>query len=106
MCLFRFKIWWSIPRVGNSASDIPIETQMLLVEAKPEFDDASKSYFLFLPLLDGDFRCSLQGNSTHELLVCVESGIIIIIKIIVLMVSPMFVCVYIYILLFCFDYLN
>ncbi|KAM7501087.1 hypothetical protein LguiA_025501 [Lonicera macranthoides] len=74
LCLFRFKIWWSIPRVGNSASDIPIETQMLLVEAKPDFDDASKSYFLFLPLLDGDFRCSLQGNSAHELLVCVESG--------------------------------
>ena len=66
-----------IPRFGNSGSDIPIETQMLLMEARegPEFDDSKEtSYILFLPVLDGDFRSSLQGNSSNELEFCVESG--------------------------------
>ncbi|GMY36565.1 probable galactinol--sucrose galactosyltransferase 2 [Fagus crenata] len=75
LCLFRFKIWWMIPRVGNSGSDIPIETQMLLLEARegPEVD-AKTSYIIFLPVLDGEFRSSLQGNSSNELQFCVESG--------------------------------
>lgn len=34
LCLFRFKLWWMIPRTGSSASDIPLETQMLLLEAR------------------------------------------------------------------------
>jgi hypothetical protein len=64
-----------IPRVGNSGSDIPIETQMLLLEARegPEVD-AKTSYIIFLPVLDGEFRSSLQGNSSNELQFCVESG--------------------------------
>ncbi|KAF8414301.1 hypothetical protein HHK36_002303 [Tetracentron sinense] len=78
LCLFRFKIWWMIPRMGNSGSDIPIETQMLLLEAREEpVVDASKgstSYILFLPVLDGEFRSSLQGNSANELEFCLESG--------------------------------
>ncbi|KAJ7967875.1 Galactinol--sucrose galactosyltransferase [Quillaja saponaria] len=78
LCLFRFKLWWMIPRVGNSGSDIPIETQMLLLEAKEGSDlNASKedtSYIIFLPVLDGEFRSSLQGNSSNELEFCVESG--------------------------------
>ncbi|KAA8519248.1 hypothetical protein F0562_013504 [Nyssa sinensis] len=78
LCLFRFKLWWVIPRVGNSASDIPIETQMLLMEArgKPTSDDPKgpTSYIVFLPVLDGEFRSSLQGNSSDELEFCVESG--------------------------------
>ncbi|KAK2984260.1 hypothetical protein RJ640_010219 [Escallonia rubra] len=73
LSLFRFKVWWMIPRVGNSASDIPIETQMLLVEAREEHDE-STSYIVFLPVLDGVFRSSLQGNLANELQVCVESG--------------------------------
>ncbi|XP_059667205.1 probable galactinol--sucrose galactosyltransferase 2 [Cornus florida] len=78
LCLFRFKIWWVIPRMGNSGRDIPIETQMLLVEAREESDsdvpNGSTSYILFLPVLDGKFRSSLQGNSADELEFCVESG--------------------------------
>lgn len=78
MCLFRFKMWWMIPRVGTSGSDIPIETQMLLLEARegPEIDasDEKTSYIIFLPVLDGEFRSSLQGNSSNELQFCVESG--------------------------------
>lgn len=83
LSLFRFKIWWMIPRMGNSASDVPVETQMLLLEARQEqiLDDgipeASKGntfYILFLPVLDGLFRSSLQGNSADELEFCIESG--------------------------------
>lgn len=78
LSLFRFKIWWMIPRVGNSAKDIPVETQMLLLEAmkepSAEEPDGNTAYVLFLPILDGEFRSSLQGNSANELEVCVETG--------------------------------
>ncbi|KAG8365325.1 hypothetical protein BUALT_Bualt18G0092900 [Buddleja alternifolia] len=78
LSLFRFKIWWMIPRVGNSARNIPIETQMLLMEAKEEPSsqepNGKEGYVLFLPVLDGEFRSSLQGNSADELQVCVETG--------------------------------
>ena len=68
-----------IPRVGNSGSDIPVETQMLLLEVReaPDFgasNETTTSYIIFLPVLDGDFRSSLQGNSSNELQFCVESG--------------------------------
>ncbi|PIA58358.1 hypothetical protein AQUCO_00500346v1 [Aquilegia coerulea] len=77
LCLYRFKLWWMIPRVGNSGSDVPIETQMLLLESKEQAgidNEESVSYVLLLPVLDGEFRSSLQGNSAKELQVCVESG--------------------------------
>ncbi|KAL0310807.1 UNVERIFIED_CONTAM: putative galactinol--sucrose galactosyltransferase 2 [Sesamum angustifolium] len=78
LSLFRFKIWWMIPRVGNSGRDIPVETQMLLLEAREEptseAPNQDAKYVLFLPILDGEFRSSLQGNSADELEVCVETG--------------------------------
>lgn len=84
LCLFRHKIWWMIPRFGNSASDIPMETQMLLLEVREDSgvqDDSytgqsadNTSYVLFLPVLEGQFRATLQGNSANELEFCVESG--------------------------------
>ncbi|KAL0364502.1 UNVERIFIED_CONTAM: putative galactinol--sucrose galactosyltransferase 2 [Sesamum angustifolium] len=30
MSIFRFKIWWMIPSFGDSGSDVPVETQVLL----------------------------------------------------------------------------
>ncbi|KAG9446461.1 hypothetical protein H6P81_012589 [Aristolochia fimbriata] len=83
LCLFRFKIWWMIPRFGKACSEIPCETQLLLLEAREdsafieETVDSTKGntfYILFLPVLDGPFRASLQGNPTNELQFCVESG--------------------------------
>ncbi|GMI82413.1 seed imbibition 2, raffinose synthase 2 [Hibiscus trionum] len=74
LCLFRFKLWWMIPRTGSSASDIPLETQMLLLEAKDGPASHRSTYILFLPVLDDNFRISLQGNSSDELEFCVESG--------------------------------
>lgn len=63
-----------IPRVGNTGSDIPVETQMLLLQAKSAEEATPPNYILFLPVLDGEFRSSLQGNSSNELEFCVESG--------------------------------
>lgn len=72
-----------IPQVGCHGSDIPAETQFLLLEAKEctaNGDGRSKAnkvsafYILFLPVLDGQFRSSLQGNSSNELEFCIESG--------------------------------
>lgn len=87
LSLFRVKIWWMIPRVGKSASDVPMETQLLLVEAREESalktdfssdseetEEENTSYILFLPVLDGAFRATLQGTTLNELQFCVESG--------------------------------
>eukprot|EP00257_Ricinus_communis_P027738 XP_025015152.1 probable galactinol--sucrose galactosyltransferase 2 [Ricinus communis] len=86
LCLFRVKIWWMIPRVGKSGCEIPMETQMLLLEITEDSavhdqispDQTSTSsntfYILLLPVLDGQFRTSLQGTSANELQFCVESG--------------------------------
>ncbi|KAG6402003.1 hypothetical protein SASPL_138872 [Salvia splendens] len=80
--VLRHKIWWMIPRFGSSASDIRMETQMLLLEVREESavqdDDSSlvqstdnnTSYVLFLPVLEGQFRATLQGNSANELEFC------------------------------------
>ncbi|KAG6402005.1 hypothetical protein SASPL_138874 [Salvia splendens] len=84
MCLFIAKIWWMIPRVGRSASEIPMETQMLLLEAEEESaldllqeeseTSGNKFYVLVLPVLDGAFRTTLQGTKANELHFCCESG--------------------------------
>ncbi|GFP88425.1 probable galactinol--sucrose galactosyltransferase 2 [Phtheirospermum japonicum] len=87
MCLFIAKIWWMIPRVGKSASEIPLETQMLLLEAEEESvldlvvdddenaaENGNKFYVLVLPVLDGAFRTTLQGTKSNELQFCYESG--------------------------------
>ena len=60
--------------MGKSASDIPAETQMLLLESSSQEDGEEPNYIVFLPVLDGDLRSSLQGNSDNELEVCVETG--------------------------------
>ncbi|XP_059643705.1 probable galactinol--sucrose galactosyltransferase 2 [Cornus florida] len=84
LSLFKFKIWWMIPRVGKLGSEIRMETQMLLLEAKEESaihgenysepTAGSTFYILLLPVLDGQFRSSLQGTPSNELQFCVESG--------------------------------
>ncbi|XP_058193857.1 probable galactinol--sucrose galactosyltransferase 2 isoform X2 [Rhododendron vialii] len=84
LSLFRFKIWWMIPRVGRLGSEIPMETQFLLFEAKEEsaLCDENSSvpttedtfYILLLPVLDGPFRTSLLGTPSNELHFCIESG--------------------------------
>ncbi|XP_047170337.1 probable galactinol--sucrose galactosyltransferase 2 [Vigna umbellata] len=80
LSLFRVKIWWMIPRLGRSASDVPMETQLLLLLANEEsaLEDEPSSdceepatdkncYILFLPVLDGQFRATLQGTQSNQL---------------------------------------
>uniref|UniRef100_A0A0E0KRY9 galactinol--sucrose galactosyltransferase n=1 Tax=Oryza punctata TaxID=4537 RepID=A0A0E0KRY9_ORYPU len=72
LSLFRLKIWWMIPTVGEDAAGVPAETQMLLLESRNVAGDAL--YALMLPVLDGGFRASLQGSPENELQFCFESG--------------------------------
>ncbi|XP_038878350.1 probable galactinol--sucrose galactosyltransferase 2 [Benincasa hispida] len=84
LCLYRFKMWWMIPRLGKSGSEVPVETQMLLLkvaeesalndESSADSDTERSLYILFLPVLDGVFRATLQGTSENELQLCIESG--------------------------------
>lgn len=87
VCLFIAKIWWMIPRVGNSGRDIPKETQMLLLEVGEEAalgivdedtplepSTENKFYVLVLPILDGAFRTTLQGSPQNDLQFRYESG--------------------------------
>eukprot|EP01018_Ginkgo_biloba_P014621 Gb_25106 [translate_table: standard] len=80
---FRFKLWWMAQKMGISGKEIPVETQFLLFETKDgsplreETDCRSVAhtiYTVFLPLLEGPFRASLQGNENDELELCLESG--------------------------------
>ncbi|HAX94718.1 MAG TPA: hypothetical protein DCY25_12435 [Bacteroidales bacterium] len=49
---------WMVPRIGSSESDITGETQFLLVERTDGL------LVLIIPLIDGNFRCSLYGRET------------------------------------------
>lgn len=80
---FRFKLWWMTQRMGNRGSEVPLETQFLLVETSAPasllppsgtYEAPKTVYTVFLPLLDGAFRTSLQGNASDELQFIVESG--------------------------------
>ncbi|CAN6202362.1 unnamed protein product [Urochloa humidicola] len=79
MACFRFKLWWMAQRMGVKGGDVPLETQFLLVESRGDAageisDDAPAAYVVFLPLVEGAFRASLQGGSGDALELCVESG--------------------------------
>ncbi|CAN6179149.1 unnamed protein product [Urochloa humidicola] len=77
MACFRFKLWWMAQRMGEKGGDVPLETQFLLVESKGAGDgDTAAAYVVFLPLVEGAFRASLQGGGAGggALELCVESG--------------------------------
>ncbi|MCD7466470.1 putative galactinol--sucrose galactosyltransferase 6 [Datura stramonium] len=83
---FRFKLWWMAQKMGDKGSQIPMETQFLLVETKDgshlesnninnnNNNDNNILYAVFLPLIEGSFRAVLQGNPEDELELCLESG--------------------------------
>ncbi|GJR69478.1 probable galactinol--sucrose galactosyltransferase 6 isoform X1 [Tanacetum coccineum] len=72
MACFRFKLWWMAQKMGSKGSEVPMETQFLLMESGDE--GSEKVYVVLLPLIDGTFRACLQGNAGDELEICVESG--------------------------------
>lgn len=80
MACFRFKLWWMAQKMGEKGSEIPLETQFLLVETKTGSHLESNGhnqiiYTIFLPLIEGSFRACLQGNPSNDNLeLCLESG--------------------------------
>ncbi|KAK6945145.1 Glycosyl hydrolases 36 [Dillenia turbinata] len=82
MACFRFKLWWMAQKMGDKGSEIPLETQFLLLETKDgshiESDGGDEGnqviYTVFLPLIEGPFRTCLQGNVQDQLELCFDSG--------------------------------
>uniref|UniRef100_A0A7N0VHL2 galactinol--sucrose galactosyltransferase n=1 Tax=Kalanchoe fedtschenkoi TaxID=63787 RepID=A0A7N0VHL2_KALFE len=76
MACFRFKLWWMAQRMGDRGSQIPLETQFLIMETKQGSDGGRSQslYTVFLPLIEGSFRACLQGNEAEEVEMCLESG--------------------------------
>ncbi|MDQ2798331.1 MAG: hypothetical protein M3Y13_01660, partial [Armatimonadota bacterium] len=64
----RYEPFWMIPCVGVRGGDVPVETQVLLGERE------DGPCVLFVPLLDGNFRASLQGAGEDGLTLVAESG--------------------------------
>ncbi|VFQ97481.1 unnamed protein product [Cuscuta campestris] len=72
---FRFKMWWMSQMMGSRGRDLPAETQFLLAELKDGTgEEDEEAYCVLLPLIEGKFRASLQGNSGDEVELCLESG--------------------------------
>ncbi|XP_043723648.1 stachyose synthase-like [Telopea speciosissima] len=69
LSIFRFKTWWSTMWVGDSGSDIQMETQWVLLDV-PEL----RSYVLILPLIEGKFRSALHPGVDGHVMLCAESG--------------------------------
>lgn len=67
--IFRFKTWWSTQWVGNSGSDLQMETQWIMLDV-PEI----KSYAVVIPIIDGKFRAALHPGEDGHVLICAESG--------------------------------
>ncbi|TKY61695.1 Stachyose synthase [Spatholobus suberectus] len=69
LSIFRFKTWWSTQWVGNSGSDLQMETQWVLVQV-PEI----KSYVVIIPIIEKSFRSALHPGSDGHVMICAESG--------------------------------
>ncbi|XP_054777681.1 stachyose synthase-like [Prosopis cineraria] len=69
LSIFRFKTWWSTQWVGNSGSDLQMETQWVLFHL-PEI----KSYAVIIPIIEGSFRSALHPGSDGHVKICAESG--------------------------------
>ncbi|XP_050235886.1 stachyose synthase [Mercurialis annua] len=69
LSIFRFKTWWSTMWVGNSGSDLQMETQWVLFNV-PEI----KSYVIIIAIIEGKFRSALNPGINGHFLICAESG--------------------------------
>ncbi|KAF5745940.1 stachyose synthase-like [Tripterygium wilfordii] len=69
LSIFRFKTWWSTMWVGNSGSEIQMETQWVLLDV-PEI----KSYVVIIPIIEEGFRSALHPGIDGHVMICGESG--------------------------------
>lgn len=64
----RYEPFWMTAKSGTHLNQVPPETQYLLVKRRDGL------YVLVVPLIDGAFRCSLEGRVGDVLLLVAESG--------------------------------
>ncbi|KAK9901474.1 hypothetical protein M0R45_034471 [Rubus argutus] len=69
LSIFRFKTWWSTMWVGNSGSDLQMETQWVLLSV-PEIN----SYVIIIPIIEGSFRSAFQPGTEGHVMIFAESG--------------------------------
>jgi len=70
----RQKLWWNLPHWGQSAHEIPPETQFLLMQLDEDTAESPRFAALF-PVLSGPFRSCLTAQKDHdEMFARVESG--------------------------------
>ncbi|KAK7266053.1 hypothetical protein RIF29_18692 [Crotalaria pallida] len=82
MSIFRFKVWWTTLWVGSNGRDLETETQFLMLEKSDSGSgsgscsghDSNRPYVLMVPIIEGQFRASLQAGKDDNVDVCVESG--------------------------------
>jgi raffinose synthase len=67
-CCARYEPFWMKPHAGTRAGEVPVETQYLLTE------QADGSCVLYVPLIAGAFRMSMQGTPGNGLELVAESG--------------------------------
>ena len=60
--------YWMAPAFGTRAGDVPLDTQLLLLELAPD------AYAVVLPLIDHAFRASVHGGRGDALRLHAESG--------------------------------
>ncbi|MDG1729921.1 MAG: Sip1-related alpha-galactosidase [Algibacter sp.] len=65
---YRNKSCWMIPSIGYKISDLPAETQFLLL------DRGNSNYLMMIPLVDEKSRCSIGGLNSGELELIAETG--------------------------------
>lgn len=68
MALYRYDAFWMTPRVCESPSQVPVETQFILAQT------GAGDYVVIAPLIAGGFRCWLQGTPDNGLQLVAESG--------------------------------
>eukprot|EP00752_Nemacystus_decipiens_P017232 g15436.t1 len=74
MSLARFKLWWMMPKHSSTAQEVPPETQMMLTKLQPDPETGRQLYGLFIPLIDGQAKCSLKGLPDRSLQLFAETG--------------------------------
>jgi raffinose synthase len=67
-CCHRYEPYWMTIQTGTRGGQVPVETQFLLLELPDH------TVVLLVPLLNGPFRCSLQGTGEDGLELVAESG--------------------------------
>ncbi|XP_020226451.1 galactinol--sucrose galactosyltransferase [Cajanus cajan] len=72
--IFRFKVWWTTLWAGSNGRDLETETQFLMLQSSPSPNQSPRPYVLFLPIIEGPFRASLEPGPGDNVSVCVESG--------------------------------